>query len=510
MRPPGLHLCGIVALAFMVSPIHAASKSSSAKPKTPAKSSTVKADTAKSKSGKDSDATEHVVKKGETLWSISQKYSTSVGEVMELNKLPKEYVREGMKLKIPPKGGLVDPRTERRKVHVVDDDETFWSIAGTYNVTPEALANANPNVNPNRLHPDMELIIPPSDGSKTAKPGTPLKPAVTLKDPDGESPADKSPVKPGEVKPTAKPASTALANSSPASGKEYVIEEGDTFYALGRKFGVSMEAILAANPQVDPRRMKNGTKIVIPDKVDKPVKSPAGTAPAEEGHAGSKSGTEPASVPAAKPSAPAPTTVAKITKPLPSIPAPNTLPIPKPKVTALASEQVKKQIVNPVSDKKGTNGNTSPVVIAAPNVPPPETKPKVTVNPPASTAADAPPSAPVMAKADKHEEKTSDEHAPVANKGNEASASSNPPAPVKTVIAATGTHEMASGKPQANTVGSDGVIRSYIVSDGETEGSICESFGISKEQLYEYNRLPATARLKAGDEIMIPRVAKIR
>ncbi|WP_075088885.1 LysM peptidoglycan-binding domain-containing protein [Verrucomicrobium spinosum] len=365
-------------------------------------------------------------------------------------------------------------------------------------------------MNPNRLHPDMELIIPPSDGSKTAKPGVPLKPAVTLKDPDGQSPADKPPVKPGEVKPMTKPASTALANSSPASGKEYVIEEGDTFYALGRKFGVPMEAILAANPQVDPRRMKNGTKIVIPEKVDKPVKPPTGTAPAEEGHAGSKPGvTEP--VPTTKPPTAAQTTVAKITKPLPSIPGPETLPIPKPKVTALASEQVKKQIVNPVSDKKGTNGNTSPVVIAAPNVPPPapsETKP--TVNPPASGSVDAPPSAPVMAKADKHEEKTSDEHAPVANKGSDASSSPLPPAAIKTVPASIGTHELASGKRQTNTVGSDGVIRSYIVSDGESEGTICEAFGISKEQLYEYNRLPASARLKAGDEIMIPRVAKIR
>lgn len=509
MRPPGLHLCGIVALAFLVSPIHAASKSSSAKSKTPAKSSTVKADTAKSKSGKDSDAKEHVVKKGETLWSISQKYSTSVGEVMELNKLPKEYVREGMKLKIPPKGGLVDPRTERRKVHVVDDDETFWSIAGTYNISPEALANANPNVNPNRLHPDMELIIPPSDGSKTAKPGTPLKQAVTLKDPDGGGPADKSPLaKPGDTKATAKPASPLAAEGGPVTGKEYVIEEGDTFYALGRKFGVTMEAILAANPQVDPRRMKNGTKIVIPDKVEKPVKTAPGAPAAEEGHAGSKPGaTEPA--PIAKPPTPAPTTVAKVTKPLPAIPGPDTLPIPKPKVTALTSEQVKKQIVNPATEKKGTNGNTSPVVIAAPNMPAPapvELKPKV--NAPATAGADTPPSAPVMAKADKHEEKTSDEHAPVAT--TPAAKSSEPPAPVKPVVAASAPLEMASGKPQTNTVGSDGVIRSYIVSDGESEGTICEAFGISKEQLYEYNRLPATARLKSGDEIMIPRVAKIR
>ena len=30
------------------------------------------------------------------------------------------------------------------------------------------------------------------------------------------------------------------------------IRSGDTFYALARRFGVSLEAILAANPGVDP------------------------------------------------------------------------------------------------------------------------------------------------------------------------------------------------------------------------------------------------------------------
>jgi len=48
------------------------------------------------------------------------------------------------------------------------------------------------------------------------------------------------------------------------SPTEYTVEAGDTFYSIGKKFGVSYLAIQSANPDVDPRRLKPGQKIVIP------------------------------------------------------------------------------------------------------------------------------------------------------------------------------------------------------------------------------------------------------
>lgn len=47
-------------------------------------------------------------------------------------------------------------------------------------------------------------------------------------------------------------------------GTEYVVAPGDTFYSIGRKFGVGYKAIEAANPGVDPRRLRVGQKLVIP------------------------------------------------------------------------------------------------------------------------------------------------------------------------------------------------------------------------------------------------------
>ncbi len=44
----------------------------------------------------------------------------------------------------------------------------------------------------------------------------------------------------------------------------YEIRAGDTFYALARRYGITVEAIMAANPGVDPRRLQIGQLICIP------------------------------------------------------------------------------------------------------------------------------------------------------------------------------------------------------------------------------------------------------
>ncbi|MDB6121920.1 MAG: hypothetical protein JWQ71_913 [Pedosphaera sp.] len=45
---------------------------------------------------------------------------------------------------------------------------------------------------------------------------------------------------------------------------EYVVTKGDSFYSIGKKMGVSMKAIQAANPDVNPSKLKLGQKLQIP------------------------------------------------------------------------------------------------------------------------------------------------------------------------------------------------------------------------------------------------------
>src|SRR5688500_7945824 len=71
---------------------------------------------------------EHKVTRGETLWSISQKHHTSVGAVMDYNRLSDHTVREGMVLRIPPKVVITAPAPRHRK-HVVKRGQDFWDVA---------------------------------------------------------------------------------------------------------------------------------------------------------------------------------------------------------------------------------------------------------------------------------------------------------------------------------------------------------------------------------------------
>lgn len=71
--------------------------------------------------------------------------------------------------------------------------------------------------------------------------------------------------------PTPAPARTAPANagkgdsSPPADSTTHTIASGDTYGKLAVKYNVSVNDLLDANPGVDPRRLRIGQTIVIPE-----------------------------------------------------------------------------------------------------------------------------------------------------------------------------------------------------------------------------------------------------
>lgn len=104
--------------------------------------------------------------------------------------------------------------TERVRTHKVEWGETWYGLARRYEVSPGALAAANPEVNPERLRSGQVLRIPSPTGAATGQ-------------------------------------------------RTHRVGPGDSLWGIARRYGVSMEQIRKAN-RLDNDRVRLGQTLVIP------------------------------------------------------------------------------------------------------------------------------------------------------------------------------------------------------------------------------------------------------
>lgn len=123
---------------------------------------------------------------------------------------------------------MTTPSCPGGTLYTIKAGDTFFALAQRFGVSLDAVLAANPGVDPNNLQIGQVVCIP----------------AVT---------------------PPPPPTPTC-------SGFLYTIKAGDTFYLLAQRFGVSLDAVLAANPGVDPNNLQIGQVVCIPAaKPPKPV-----------------------------------------------------------------------------------------------------------------------------------------------------------------------------------------------------------------------------------------------
>ncbi|MFT4177622.1 MAG: LysM peptidoglycan-binding domain-containing protein [Luteolibacter sp.] len=188
----------------------------------------------------------------------------------------------------------------------------------------------------------------------------------------------------------AAPAATSTTASTPkpaTQGKRYSVNQGDTFYSISRRHGMSVAALMAANPGVKANALRPGMTLNL-GKASAPApatRKPASTPAVAAAKAPEKktvvetpkpAAQKPAAVASATPS-PAPTQVTKAGDMLPDVPgAPPSVPLttaetsPAPAPPAepeAATAPLKKEIARPiVIDGEMTYGqfalkhNTSP------------------------------------------------------------------------------------------------------------------------------------------------------
>ena len=173
----------------------------------------------------------HTVTKGQSLYSISSMYNVSIDDIVRLNPGSDKQIREGAALKIPQ---AVSDNSDKPVFHTIQAGETLYRLSVKYNITTQAICEANPGLSSENFRSGQVIIIPVQSASKTEK----------------ETP-----------KATSKEETTVKMNDWKDMHK---VERKETIYSISREYGITEEELIAANPELKNGKLKRGTFLFIP------------------------------------------------------------------------------------------------------------------------------------------------------------------------------------------------------------------------------------------------------
>ena len=209
----------------------------------------------------------YVVKRGDTLWGISNQYGVSVTELAELNNVNASTLQVGQQLKIPIKSGL---NPDNLFYYTVKKGDTLYSIAKVYNTSVEAIKNLNYLKN-NSLTIGQVLRIPeiytkpdemvnPTFVNYTVKKGDTLysiakKYQTTVDSIIQDNGLKKNTLTIGQnlkirTSPTMEVEECFGEEYIPSTNipsKTYTVQKGDSLYSIAKKFSTSVENIKKKN-----------------------------------------------------------------------------------------------------------------------------------------------------------------------------------------------------------------------------------------------------------------------
>ena len=194
----------------------------------------------------------YTISKGDSLYSIAQKYNTTVNELIKYNNLSSTNLKIGEQLLIPTTESKINTYT-------VKSGDSLYSIAKKYGVTVDELKKAN-GLTSNNLNLNQKLVIPEANGEI----GYIVKSGDSL-----YSIAKKYNVTVDELK-----KANGLTTNTLSIGQElaipetsetttYTVKSGDSLYSIADKYGVSVANIKKAN-NLTSNLLSIGQILVIP------------------------------------------------------------------------------------------------------------------------------------------------------------------------------------------------------------------------------------------------------
>ena len=212
----------------------------------------------------------YTIRAGDTLFALAQRYNTTVDAILRANPgIDPNNLRVGQIICIPGTGPVPCPGGT---LYTIRAGDTLFSLAQRFNVTVDAIIQANPGIDPNNLRVGQEICIPgtgpvpcPGGTLYTIRAGDTLfslaqRFNVTVDAIIQANPGiDPNNLRVGQV--------ICIPGTGPVpcpGGTLYTIRAGDTLFSLAQRFNVTVDAVLRANPGIDPNNLRIGQEICIP------------------------------------------------------------------------------------------------------------------------------------------------------------------------------------------------------------------------------------------------------
>ena len=195
----------------------------------------------------------YVVRRGDSLWSISKKYGISVDELKRMNNLSSNLLSVGQTLRVK---GVPETNNE---IYVVKSGDTLYGIASRFGVNVDDLRRYN-NLSGNVLSIGQQLFIPTGQMVDDVI-GTDYDTYVVKTDESLFSIASMYGISVDELKRINNlgndvlfvgqqllvPTGSDIVDSNITNYVDYRIVSGDTLYSIANRYGVSVDELKSLN-----------------------------------------------------------------------------------------------------------------------------------------------------------------------------------------------------------------------------------------------------------------------
>lgn len=215
----------------------------------------------------------YTVQKGDSLWSIANKYDTTVETIKKLNNLSGTTLQINQQLLIPKEEDLdINVGEDSQIIYKVKSGDSLWKIANSYGITVDELKKAN-NLSSDLLSINQELIIPVKTTTVEPDQGEEIDEIkyVVVKGDNLYSIANKYNVTVDELKEANNLSSNILSIGQilviPGTKDyaNYTVQKGDSLWKIANKYGVTVNDIMKAN-NLNSSNLSIGQELIIPTK----------------------------------------------------------------------------------------------------------------------------------------------------------------------------------------------------------------------------------------------------